>query len=115
MRGRIDAIYERDDGWEIVDWKTGPPLPDGDPAAGLQMDLYGLAGVEAFGFDPARISLTTVHLGHGVERTRRFDLGEARDRLDAVLARLNANDWTATPGSWCARCDYFDVCPWRVS
>ena len=63
VRGRIDAVYPRSPaGWHVVDWKTGAPLPAGDPAEGLQMDLYGLAAVEAFAVPPGEVDLSVVYL-----------------------------------------------------
>jgi DNA helicase-2/ATP-dependent DNA helicase PcrA len=45
LRGRIDAIFPREGGgWDVVDWKTGPP-PTGDHAraAAVQLAVYRLA------------------------------------------------------------------------
>jgi ATP-dependent DNA helicase UvrD/PcrA len=117
--GRIDAIYEGSPPvrWEIVDWKTGLPPgvePGGDPAEGLQMDIYGLGAVEAFGQEPGEVDLTVIYLGHQ-ERTRRFDASEVRRadaRLNDLLSRLDESCWDALPGPHCAHCDYRDVCPW---
>jgi DNA helicase-2/ATP-dependent DNA helicase PcrA len=118
VRGRIDAVYETGDGgWEIVDWKTGSPVSSDDPPGGLQMDLYGLAAVEAFGRPAGRITLTTAYLGQG-ELSREFDdasVRRARSRLDALLRELGASDWTATPGSHCAKCYYAEICPWSAA
>ncbi len=44
IRGRIDAVFPRDGGFTIVDWKTGPP-PSGSDARhrSLQLAAYALA------------------------------------------------------------------------
>ena len=45
VQGRIDAIYEREDGtWEIVDFKTGKSDPDP-----LQLAIYARAVEEIWG------------------------------------------------------------------
>lgn len=41
VRGRIDAIYKTEQGFEVVDWKTGSTVLDEDSA--IQLALYRLA------------------------------------------------------------------------
>lgn len=41
VRGRIDAIYKTDTGFEVVDWKTGSRTLDDDSA--IQLAIYRLA------------------------------------------------------------------------
>src|SRR5207237_6426014 len=52
VRGRIDAVYERDGRVELVDFKTGLRPAEGDPSAQSQLDLYGLAAVETWNVEP---------------------------------------------------------------
>ena len=64
VRGRIDAVYECDDGsWEIVDFKTGR-RPSELPGETDQLALYAEA-LAANGFLPAgqQVKLTYVFLG----------------------------------------------------
>ena len=51
---KIDAVYENDGRYEIVDWKTGkPPKDDADLASKqLQLALYRLAFSRWRGIDP---------------------------------------------------------------
>lgn len=44
LRGRIDAVYRRDDTYEIIDWKTGR-IKEGDDleSATIQLAMYRLA------------------------------------------------------------------------
>jgi DNA helicase-2/ATP-dependent DNA helicase PcrA len=49
LRGRIDAVYRTNGGYDVVDYKTGP-RPRNAPAAALQLAVYrvawaGIAGV----------------------------------------------------------------------
>jgi DNA helicase-2/ATP-dependent DNA helicase PcrA len=49
VRGRIDAVFaDPDDGWTVVDWKTGDPPRDGTAAA-VQLAAYRLAWAELSG------------------------------------------------------------------
>jgi DNA helicase-2/ATP-dependent DNA helicase PcrA len=41
VRGRIDAIYKTEQGFEVVDWKTGSTVLDDDSA--IQLAIYRLA------------------------------------------------------------------------
>ncbi len=54
---KIDAVYEHDGRYEIVDWKTGkPPKDDADLARKqLQLALYRLAFSRWRGIDPALV------------------------------------------------------------
>jgi DNA helicase-2/ATP-dependent DNA helicase PcrA len=51
VRGRIDAVYETDTGFLVVDWKTG----SADTADPLQLAVYRLAWAELMGVDPERV------------------------------------------------------------
>jgi DNA helicase-2/ATP-dependent DNA helicase PcrA len=62
VEGRIDAIFEREDGtWEVVDYKTGDPA-NSEP---LQLAIYGRAVEEIWGRAPV---LTFFFLRDGSER-----------------------------------------------
>lgn len=51
IRGRIDAVYETGDGFEVVDWKTNKNVN----ADGLQLAVYRLAWAQLQGVDPADV------------------------------------------------------------
>ena len=114
IQGRIDAVFERDDGgWEIVDWKTGS-APDEVGARGLQLDLYALAAQEIWGKRADELTLSFVFLGGDavVERTveaRPADVlrAELAEALDAIGAR--AFDPIPTPAV-CSSCDFLRDC-----
>jgi DNA helicase-2/ATP-dependent DNA helicase PcrA len=52
VTGRIDAVYESADGFEVVDWKTGRH-EDGDA---LQLAIYRLAWAEAIEVPVERVT-----------------------------------------------------------
>src|SRR2546430_11092920 len=57
VRGRVDAVYDLEDGGvagglEIVDFKTGRRPATDDGGAGFQLDLYALAAVDCLGREP---------------------------------------------------------------
>jgi DNA helicase-2/ATP-dependent DNA helicase PcrA len=65
VRGRIDAVYAEDDGFLVVDWKTGRR----DDADALQLALYRLAWAELAGVpvDQVRAAFYYVRSGRIVE------------------------------------------------
>jgi DNA helicase-2/ATP-dependent DNA helicase PcrA len=68
LRGRIDAVYgSADGGFEVIDWKTGPP-PTGDEltAAGVQLAAYRLGWSRLTGVPVERVSAGFHHVAAGV-------------------------------------------------
>ena len=116
VRGRIDAVYERDGRVELVDFKTGRPATLGDRPATLQLNLYGLAAVDTWGADPDRLRTTYCYLRtDGPPRLLSADwdaasLEAVRADLAATLDRLAAAQFDPTPGRWCRGCDFLPAC-----
>jgi DNA helicase-2/ATP-dependent DNA helicase PcrA len=67
LRGRIDAVFRRDDGgWDVVDWKTGPPPPhDAAQLRAVQLAVYRLAWARLQGVPPERVSAAFFHAATG--------------------------------------------------
>jgi DNA helicase-2/ATP-dependent DNA helicase PcrA len=87
VRGRIDAVFARDDGgWTVVDWKTGR-RPSGRDAAvrALQLGAYALAFARLRGVDPSMVDAAFFYAAEGV--TVRPELPGA-DALTGLLATL---------------------------
>jgi DNA helicase-2/ATP-dependent DNA helicase PcrA len=71
VRGRIDAIYEKDGGYEVVDWKTGSKLLD--DSAAVQLAMYRLAWAKLKGVELSKISAAFHYVPIG-KTDRRADL-----------------------------------------
>jgi DNA helicase-2/ATP-dependent DNA helicase PcrA len=116
VRGRIDAVYQRDGRLELVDFKTGRAAPMGDRPATLQLNLYGLAAVDTWGADPDRLRTTYAYLradGPPALLSADWDAGSlaaVRADLEATLDQLAANRFDPTPGRWCGSCDFLPAC-----
>lgn len=54
VRGRIDAIYKTEQGFEVVDWKTGSTVLDDDAA--IQLAIYRLAWAKLSGTPVEKIT-----------------------------------------------------------
>ncbi len=78
MRGRFDAIFESDDGVEIVDYKTGSSVDSKEKArsrarSNEQLTLYALAWQLNSGQIPAKVTLKFVDTGYAgsVQKTEK--------------------------------------------
>ncbi|MEK7251745.1 MAG: ATP-dependent DNA helicase [Actinomycetota bacterium] len=116
ISGRIDAIYEDGDGWEVVDFKSGRATDD--PARNVQLEAYALAVAEAGlagGRVPAAIRVTFAYCGGNDidEVTETVDeawLQAARAHLGALIAAATASEHPAAPSDACRHCDFAHVC-----
>lgn len=113
VRGRVDAVYQREGRIEVVDFKTGRrPAPD-DPAAGFQLDLYALAAVDCWNHAPSNLRTTEWYLEAGEGESRDLDAGGlegVRSRLAQALAGLAGGRFGPVPGSYCGHCDFLSSC-----
>ena len=76
IRGRIDAIYKTEDGFEVVDWKTGSKKL-GDAAA-IQLAMYRLAWAKIAGVDVSKVSAAFHYVPTGIDDRRSDLLSEAQ-------------------------------------
>ena len=116
VRGRVDAVYRRDGRVELVDLKTGSEPVEGDPGASVQLELYALAAVRAWGVAPDEVRTTYCYLRedgvvlHSVDwDTAKYEKVAAH--VDMLRERLGATRYETHPGAWCARCEFANVCP----
>jgi DNA helicase-2/ATP-dependent DNA helicase PcrA len=85
LRGRIDAVFRREDGrYEVIDWKTGPP-PSGAElaAAGVQLAAYRLGWSRLTGVPVEQVSAGFHHVAAGLT-VRPVDLLGEQALLDLV-------------------------------
>jgi DNA helicase-2/ATP-dependent DNA helicase PcrA len=119
VRGRVDAVYERetpgsDAGLEIVDFKTGRRPAVDDAGAGLQLGLYALAAVDCWGRSPEDVRTTEWYVREGAGVTRCWDAAAVhavRARVADLLGGVAAGRFFPSPGSYCARCEHLVACP----
>ncbi|MCK7624083.1 UvrD-helicase domain-containing protein [Streptomyces sp. RS10V-4] len=87
VRGRIDAVYKEPgpdgDRFEIIDWKTGRPLPGGAGGADpLQLAVYRLAWAERYGLAPSEVGAAFLFVRTGeVVRPARLPGRAALERI----------------------------------
>lgn len=66
---KLDAVFETEDGYEIVDWKTGkPPVTDSEIAErALQLALYRMAFTKLHGVDPKQVEVCLYYVADDLE------------------------------------------------
>ncbi|HEX3287740.1 MAG TPA: ATP-dependent DNA helicase [Mycobacterium sp.] len=71
VRGRIDAVFEDDDGATVVDWKTGEPprTPEARQHAAVQLAVYRLAWAALRNVPAASIRAAFHYVGSGLTVT----------------------------------------------
>jgi len=76
IRGRIDAVYKTENGYEVVDWKTGSKKL-GESAA-IQLAMYRLAWAKIAGVDVESVSACFHYVPTGQDDRRSDLLTEAQ-------------------------------------
>jgi len=113
LRGIIDRVDVEDDGYVIVDYKTGKAPSDqylDEKLLGVRM--YALMGLKAFGTLPVRVKLLFL----GTPQTITVDVTPSMARgveLKAVaaVAAMERGQFSPKPGDACRFCSFADVCP----
>lgn len=115
VRGKVDAIYDDGDRWEIVDYKSGRASPT--DAKRVQLEAYAVAADDgAFGAaPPGDLRVTFAWFGEDpvVETSEDADprwLDEARRRLGGLLAVAEDGPFDPTPSAECRWCDFLHHC-----
>ena len=113
LRGRVDAVFEDEEGQRIVDWKTGRDLGEDVDA---QLGFYALGWSFVHGTPPAVMDAVSVATG---ERTRTVPSEESMAQVehevatmvDALRTALDAGtDLDRTAGPHCRWCPILDTC-----
>jgi DNA helicase-2/ATP-dependent DNA helicase PcrA len=82
VRGRIDAVYKTDNGFEVVDWKTGSRILDEDSA--IQLAIYRLAWAKLADVPVESVSGAFHYVPTGVTDRREKLMSE--DELHSLLS-----------------------------
>ena len=117
IRGKIDAIYEPNDGeWEIVDYKSGRHRDD--PARDIQLKVYAIAAHDGAlsSTPPTAIDVTFAYFGGDelVETTETVDeqwLADARREVESLVDQGRDGPFQTAPSAECTWCDFLHLCP----
>ena len=115
VRGRIDAVYPDDEGWEIVDFKSGRRRHE--PWLGVQLEAYAVAA-DRVDFGPERpdhLAVTFVYLGGGLDIARhdvdRAWADRAEEHVESIAAAIMGEEFDPVPSAACLTCEFVRFCP----
>jgi len=111
LTGRIDRVDKTPDGLEIIDYKTGKM--DAKKLKGdLQLPIYALACKKLYGEYPVRLLYMFLkEQDIYLETFDSRDIEKIKSDILGKIDRINASDFTATPGYHCGNCPYSNICP----
>lgn len=118
MKGRIDRIDKIEDGYEIIDYKTGNPKTKLEWDDKRQLVLYALAARECFNppLDVKKLSYYYIETNEKIsfEPTDK-DIEKLKEQILDTVERIKASDFTANPGPFtCRYCDFKEICPFAT-
>jgi DNA helicase-2/ATP-dependent DNA helicase PcrA len=117
VRGMIDRVDQGPEGgYELIDYKTGPAVPDeASVAADGQLRFYALGAARGLGIRAARLTVDCVAAGARV--TVPYDAaGEEALVADILTAAGDIEAGRFAPEhSYCPRCDFRADCPNSVA
>jgi CRISPR/Cas system-associated exonuclease Cas4 (RecB family) len=98
--------------YEIVDFKTGKPHDYIN--TDFQLGLYSLVAKEYFALPIKRAVICYVE--HEIETEYKIDAGlllHVKEKYDNTVTAIREQQFDATPGSVCVRCEYRKMCPYK--
>ena len=112
--GRIDRLERAEEGYRVVDYKTGTSVPTKDEAAGsIQLAFYAMAVQRGHGEVIASEMWFPRHNTKSVA-TRSLalhQLPEVTGRMQEITGSIRDEDWEPKVGDQCKRCDFRRSCP----
>jgi hypothetical protein len=117
VKGQIDLLYRKVPAIDIVDWKIGAAVADGDDS--LQLAAYALWACEYYGCGPETVTISKANLGSGdltPYRATNEVLANARARILQDAERMAAVDSYGQRGiseafTPCAQANVCRLCP----
>jgi len=114
MVGRIDRIDKLDDGFELIDYKTGGAKDQKTVDKDAQLTIYAMASQTLFGQIPKILSLYFIESGDKIstQRTEK-QIEKKKQEILETVEEIKKAKFTATPGHPmpCGYCPYNQICP----
>jgi DNA helicase II / ATP-dependent DNA helicase PcrA len=111
FKGKIDRVDKKEDGLEIIDYKTGKPHKRLTADLRRQLLLYQIAVEEAFQLFPKQ--LTFYYLQDG---SKLSFLGQSEEKekvkkeVIKIIKEIEKGSFPPRPGYHCRYCDYRQIC-----
>lgn len=113
IKGRIDRIDKLEDGYEIIDYKTGQAKTKLEWQDRRQLLLYAMAVEQCFD-PPINVKKLTYHYLEDNSFVSFEPKEKDKEKLEKeILDTVNAikkSDFSAKPGFMCSYCDFKDIC-----
>lgn len=118
IRGKIDRIDKTNNGFRIVDYKTGRAKSNENPEdirfaqESLQFSIYALAAKEVLKLEVTEFVFDYVYENKVLSTTRSDeDLRPVKEKLITIAHLINQGRFQASPGRYCEWCEYRSLCP----
>jgi len=113
LRGRVDRVDRLPEGgWELIDYKTGPPKTPAQLEEDVQLSLYAVAACEAWELEDARGAYYYVLDDAKVPVPDAAGRAWIEEVATEVAEGILSQGFEPTPSyAACAICDYRLVCP----
>jgi len=115
--GKIDRIDQKENGIEIIDYKTGEDNPKADKAHRLQLAMYALAATRVrepiLNKKADEITLTLHFLEGNTKKSMTFsqeDLDKFEDELLEEIKEIEESDFKCSKNVLCLNCEYKLLC-----
>ena len=117
IRGVIDRVDETDQGYEIIDYKTGQNKASLGFEKKQQLYLYQLAAQHLHeAFDKPVHQLTFYYLESGERISflgKDDDLKKVEENAIKTIEKIKKGDFPAQPSRMCKFCDFYNICQYR--
>lgn len=118
IRGKIDRIDRLNDGYRIVDYKTGRSKSNENPEdvrfakESLQFSIYALAARDVLKLEVRDLVFDYVYDQKTLSTQRSpKELAATQDKIHSIAENILNGNFDPTPGRHCDWCEYRRVCP----
>lgn len=114
LSGRIDRVDRTENGYEVIDYKTGKFLPkQEDIDDDFQLAIYQLACAKKYKIVPTKLSVYFLNFDKKLSIEKPFENVPLTEKkvLQYVTAIKEDKEFNASPNPFCNWCDYNVICP----
>jgi DNA helicase-2/ATP-dependent DNA helicase PcrA len=117
VTGKIDRVDKKDNGIEIIDYKTGGDNPKAEESHKLQLAIYALGATRVkdaiFNRKPEDITLTLHFLENNTKKSMSFtkeDLEKFEEELIEKVKEIENSNFACSRNVICRNCEYRMLC-----